>query len=181
MNHFTSALTALAATLALAACGSSKESAKTNYKPVDVPYTVARNYFVNSRVQDIYTPWIADAQTFNGLFGMAATMGRDGQPTPIDFNKQSVIAIIKPETNRRGDIRPVSFRAISPTKLLLTYTYDPRDTLTYTLRPSLIVIYDKRPGTSVEVADVTGKLNESKRNRKKRERKLMEEDVTVEQ
>lgn len=181
MNRITSSLTAIAAALVLTACGSSKETAGEHYKATDVPYTVARNYFVNNRVQDIYTPSITDAATFKSLFGMAATMSKDGQPTPIDFDRQAVIAIVKPETNRKGDIRPVSFRAVSPTKLLLTYTYEPGDTLTYTLRPSLVIVYDKRPGTSVEVADVTDKLKESKRDRRQRERKLMEDDNTVEQ
>ena len=68
----------------LAACGQKK----------DVPFEVAHNYFVRNDVTEPIPAKIASQDEFERYFGMAAFMGKKGQPTPIDFETQFVIAVV---------------------------------------------------------------------------------------
>ena len=66
-------------------------------QPESIPFEVAHNYFVRNDVSSV--PIKIDSQElFERYFGMAAFMGKNGEPTPIDFSKQFVIAIVLPET-----------------------------------------------------------------------------------
>ena len=62
----------------------------------DVPFTEAKNYFVNNTVGEDKngTLKIETQEAFNELFSPATTMGEGGKPTEIDFKKQFVIAVI---------------------------------------------------------------------------------------
>lgn len=66
---------------------------------MNIPYVVMNNYFLKNNVVGISYPLITKQEEFSGLFGMAAVMGKDGAPTSVDFSKESVIAIVLPETN----------------------------------------------------------------------------------
>lgn len=57
-----------------------------------VKYAVARNYFVNRNAAIPQDMKIQSRKDFDRCFGMAATMGKDGKPTEIDFEKSFVIA-----------------------------------------------------------------------------------------
>ena len=70
---------ALAATM-LAACGQKK----------DIPFEQAHNYFVRNDVTEPVPAKIGSQDQFERYFGMAAFMGKKGQPTPIDFNTQYI-------------------------------------------------------------------------------------------
>ena len=70
-----------------------------------VPYKVAEHYFLRNDVDARKVPVkIATQKDFDRYFGMATVMG--GQPTPIDFDRQFVIDIVLPETNRSTTIHP---------------------------------------------------------------------------
>ena len=67
-----------------------------------IPYTLAKNYFVLNTVGDgpLSDPVIDNKARFDSLFGMATSMYENGNPTPIDFNKQFVIALVGKVTNQ---------------------------------------------------------------------------------
>ena len=88
----------LAAALCLAACEHDGHSS-------GVPYKEAAHYFVRNDVDARKVPvQITTQGDFTRYFGMATVMG--GQPTPIDFDRQFVIAIVLPETNHTTTIHP---------------------------------------------------------------------------
>ena len=70
-----------------------------------IKWTEARNYYHVGETRLPETMKITRQQTFDENFGMAAIMSKDGQPTPIDFNKDFVLAKIVPETDRSNRLR----------------------------------------------------------------------------
>lgn len=74
-------------------------------KGEQVGYTVANRYFFNNGAVPPASNKVTDATTFGQLFGMATAMGPDGQPTEIDFDKQFVIPVVLPETNKETTIK----------------------------------------------------------------------------
>lgn len=108
----------------------------------NLPYVIAKGYFVNNTIQNVYNAKITSQKEFEELFGMAATMGKDGMPTKIDFSKQYVIAVVKPKTDRATNIVPISL--IKNNRLVeFTYNVEVGEKQTYTIRPCLILIVDK--------------------------------------
>ena len=70
-----------------------------------LPYKVAEHYFLRNDADGGKVPaLIKTREEFDRHFGMATVMG--GQPTAIDFDRQFVIAIVLPETNRSTTIHP---------------------------------------------------------------------------
>lgn len=109
----------------------------------DVPYTVAQNYFVNGNVEKLDQPIIDTEAEFAKTFGMATTMGEEGKPTPIDWTKQFVIAVVLDAASE--------YVTIEPKKLISTrdglhfrYAVKTGDEIGYSMRPCLIVIVDKK-------------------------------------
>lgn len=91
-------LVILLASLCLAACehGGSGDG---------LPYKEAERYFLRNDVDGRKVPAkITTRSDFDRYFGMVAVMG--GQPTPIDFDRQFVIAVVLPETNHTTAIHP---------------------------------------------------------------------------
>lgn len=62
----------------------------------EIPFEVANRYFLKSNYpeQNLHLLKITDQEQFDSIFGMAPIMGKDGQPTFIDFAKQFVITVI---------------------------------------------------------------------------------------
>lgn len=109
----------------------------------DVPYVVAKNYFVNGNVEKLDQPVIDNEAEFARTFGMATTTGEEGKPTAIDWEKQFVIAIVLDEASE--------YVTIEPKKLVNTegglhfrYTVKTGDEISYSMRPCLIVIVDRK-------------------------------------
>lgn len=70
----------------------------------EVPFAPAHNYYVRNDAPRPVPMKITTQDAFERFFGMAAFMGKNGQPTPIDFEHQFVIAIVLPETNHSTTI-----------------------------------------------------------------------------
>lgn len=68
----------------------------TNAQNKAVPFEIAKQYFVRGDYpsQELHMLKIINEEKFNEIFGMANTMGKDGQPTTIDFSKNFVITLI---------------------------------------------------------------------------------------
>ena len=118
----------------LAACGQKK----------DVPFEVAHNYFVRNDVTEPIPAKIASQDEFERYFGMAAFMGKKGQPTPIDFEIQFVIAVVLPETSHSTELRAESL-SDDGQKLTFTYHVDVADKEnTWTQVPVLLIAVDRQ-------------------------------------
>ena len=84
-------------------------------------------------------PLITKQEEFSGLFGMAALMGKDGAPTSVDFSKESVIAIVLPETNVSTEIIPLRLEKGAALGLRMYYTVKRGEEMMSTMRPILLV------------------------------------------
>jgi len=114
---------------------------KTN-AATSISYTVAENYFLKNTVQEIPNPKVDNQADFEQMFGMATTMGDNGKPTKIDFSKQFVIVVTKPETDVHTELRPVSLIQ-SGNDIVFTYKVEKGAKQSYTMKPLLAVIVEK--------------------------------------
>lgn len=129
----------IALALAVASCGNDSS----------LPYTVAKNYFVRNDVTDVPS-LITSQEQFDKYIGAAAFMGNDGEPTKIDFCKQSVIAVAPAETDKSVELAPVSF-VKGDKNAVFTYSLKEGANMGYTIRPLLLVVFDKTLAEDVEV------------------------------
>ncbi|MFY7652703.1 MAG: hypothetical protein ACOVQE_08355 [Chitinophagaceae bacterium] len=125
---------------------------KQGKKESNIPYTIAKNYFVkNTYVPgSLKNPKIESEAAFNDLFGAAAYMGADGKPTAIDFSKEYVIAVIPNATSNAFTLTPVSLQK-KGVNILLSYSYKEGEKLTYSSQPSLLVVVDKKYAGTVKL------------------------------
>ena len=108
-----------------------------------VPYTTLDNYFVRNDVDcSKQQRLIFDNQRdFEGYFGMAATMG--GLPTEINWNKQYVVALVLPETNRATSVEPVSVKVANDNIMVFSYHVKKGDKMSHKMVPFTAVAVDK--------------------------------------
>lgn len=119
-----------------------------------IAFTVADHYFVNNTVKEFNSHKIADAAEFSQVFGMAAVMGKNGEPTKINFAKQYVIAVVKPETDHVTTLTPVSLVKRGDGKMVFTYRCETGASQSYTMRPCLIVIVDKAHDWDISIREI---------------------------
>lgn len=118
-------------------------SCATQRETTSISYIEGRNYFFLNGAKVPSNPLITSEDEFNSLFGAATTMGRDGQPTDIDFARQAVIAIVLPQTDRQTEIKLGRLVAYKDT-LTLNYKVVTGEKQTYTVRPMAFVVVDKK-------------------------------------
>lgn len=70
-----------------------------------VEYSEAQHYFLRNDVKDYSSRLVTTQKEFDSLFGAAAVMGENGLPTEIDWEKQSVVALMTAPTNVDTDIK----------------------------------------------------------------------------
>ena len=109
-----------------------------------VSFTVLRNYFHNNNAPALSSPLITNKQTFDEQFGMAAFMGKGGQPTPVNFGKSAVLAIVLLETNKAIDIDSVMVTETGKNELTLAYTVHEGAEQSFYIRPLQLMAIDKR-------------------------------------
>ncbi|CAN1488976.1 hypothetical protein MCETHM1_00136 [Flavobacteriaceae bacterium] len=109
-----------------------------------IPYTVAQNYFVKNTVDSIANPKIETEEAFKTYFGFATTMGKNGKPTAVDFAKEFAIALVLPKTDVATTIVPVSLKKGSDDSVVFQYKIELGDKQSYTSRPFLLVVVDKK-------------------------------------
>ncbi|WP_308376607.1 hypothetical protein [Prevotella corporis] len=111
-------------------------------KVVPVDYELAHNYFViNPRLPS--TLKITSQSEFDHYFGLAAVMGKNGEPTPIDFTRQFVITKVLPESNRAVGLTPVNLNR-SDGQLVLSYRVERGKQRQWVSQPFFIIIVDKK-------------------------------------
>lgn len=115
----------------------------------EVPFVEAKNYYLRNDVKSAPPAVITSQTEFDNYFGIAAVMGKNGQPTTIDFSKQNVIAVTVPETDRSTNIVPISLCGNDDGKLVLSYKIVEKEKTSYTMLPVLLLVVDKSFGNNV--------------------------------
>ena len=108
-----------------------------------VPYTVADHYFLKNDVTGEVPSKLSNRADFEKYFGMAAVMGVNGLPSPIDFDNQYVIAVTLPQTNTNTEISPVSLTRGKDHKVVFKYKVELGDDMSYSINPILVIIVYK--------------------------------------
>lgn len=111
----------------------------------EVPYVLAQHYFVKNTVaEDKNGAFKIESQAaFDELFAAATSMGNNGMPTIIDFNKQFVIAIISPSSDLAPQIDQISLKKLAD-GLHLNYKETLGEKQSFTMRPVALLIVDKQ-------------------------------------
>lgn len=121
-------------------------TAAFSQKKAEVSFKTANRYFVKNNVKSdkIQTLKIADQANFHGIFGMATVMGKNGRPTPIDFNKEFVLAVIGNETNMDTKLTPISLKK-DHSKLIFEYEIKTvGGQRSFTIVPCLLILVDNK-------------------------------------
>lgn len=146
-TQITLIILALLALLAVVSC----RSAQNLPAATRVDYTVAQNYFVRNDVQRFGTMQISTQEQLDSTFGIAAYMGQGGQPTPVDFSRQMVLAVTCKPVDRQVRLEAVGLAMDASRVLTLSYRMEVSGgKLSYTSTPCLLVVTGKRPYTAVK-------------------------------
>lgn len=125
----------------MSACNTSQQ---TEISARKVSFTSGKNYFSIDDVNAERFFVITTQEEFEKHFNPAATMGKDGEPTQIDFNKSFVIGKILPVTNRPTDIKPLRLEVKDGKTLVLTSKKKVGKETNYSMRPTYFIIVDKQ-------------------------------------
>lgn len=106
--------------------------------PVDVPYSELDHYFFKNGQAVPDNPKIDTEEAFASLFGMAPVMGEGGKPTPVDFGKEFVIAVVYPVTEFHTELDPESLR-LENGELVFTCEETVGEKQSWSLQPVLLV------------------------------------------
>ncbi len=112
-------------------------------RPTAVPFTKAENYFIKNCAKLPDNHKITDKETFDSVFGMATTMGENGKPTEIDFDKSFVIAVETGPVQKETTLIPEYLINHHDGQLVFHYAIKQGEDISYTIRPVLIIIVDK--------------------------------------
>ena len=123
----------IAALLSLASCN----------QVSDIPFEEVKNYFFRNNAEIPESPIIDSAEQFEELFGAAAFMGKDGQPTPVDFDREFVIAVVYPVVDFSVELAPESLR-LEDGELVFTYLETTGEQQSWTMQPVLLVKADRK-------------------------------------
>jgi hypothetical protein len=125
-------------------CVKMEDGKITEYKPYRPAYTLAKNYFKrNDDVNDVLPVKITSEEELLEYFGYATVMGRDGEPTKIDFDKSFVIPIILPDTDRETEIKVKGLYHLNPQELTVAFSaIRGEEPMSYTISPFLLLVVD---------------------------------------
>lgn len=142
---------AMSATL-FASCNSNKSNNESDKQitpatnsikaATDIPYIVAQHYFIKNTVENkLLTLKITSKDEFNKYFGMAATMGKNGTPTIIDFSHQYVLAVAGSNTDKETTISPVSL-VQKDGAITFSYKWEEGKKQSFDIRPVLLIVVE---------------------------------------
>lgn len=134
--------------------GKNKVQTEVISNSTDIPYTVAKRYFQNNQVKQLPSPQITTKEDFDKLFGAAAVMGANGTPTAIDFSKEYVIAVSKPETDFSTTLDPVSLERDEKGNIVFTYKVIKGEKQSYSITPCLLIIVDKKQKGKIRLNEI---------------------------
>lgn len=129
------------ASLLFVSCATNKTSTVGSKS---VGFEQVKNYFSLSNEKQPVLTKITSRAEFEKLFGPAAFMGKDGEPTKVDFKKYFLVAYILPETNRKTDISAQGFAAKDGKTLVVKYKLEEGGEQSYTTKPFFLVLVDRK-------------------------------------
>lgn len=109
-----------------------------------VPYKIGKNYFINNRIDGKVPTKITRQQDFEKYFGLASFMGKDGEPTPVDFSKEFILIKDCGESYYPIDIQT---KSLKKQKGILVWEYEIWTAKTeqgFITRPFQMIIVDKK-------------------------------------
>lgn len=109
-----------------------------------VSYTRGANYFVNIDYTETGLKKFLTREEFCRCFGEAAVMGRNGQPTSIDFTKSFVVARILAPTDLSTEITPAGITRGSDGTLTVRSIIKSGGKRSYTVRPFYMLILPRK-------------------------------------
>lgn len=115
-------------------------SRQTATNKSNISYKIANNYFVNNDIKQLPPTKITNNEEFEKYFGAAAFMGKNGQPTEIDFEKEYVICVVKPETEYSTTLSPLSLRRDAKGNIIFAYKAEIGQRQTYSIVPCLLIV-----------------------------------------
>lgn len=119
-----------------------------------IPYIVANRYFLKNGVETLPPQKITNQKNFDSYFGTAAVMGENGNPTDINFSTQYVISLTRPETDIETRLVPKSLETNQKGEIVLCYQEIQGQKRTYTTKPLLLIIVDKKYDGNVVLSKV---------------------------
>ena len=127
------------------ACAQCNPIKKVEAQAYPINYTELQNYFVQTNIvptKKVQKIIIDNEQHFKSVLGAAAVMGRNGQPTPVNFKTQYVLAIVLPETDRETQVIPAEISQTGNT-VIVNYRVKKGKKMSYTMVPFTAVAIDK--------------------------------------
>ena len=141
--------------LAVMAMAAMLSSCAVNLGGVTANYYRMNNYYVNNHLSSgTHKLVIHNQHDFESVFGEAAVMGRNGQPTRVDFSRQFVVALILPETNRQTSVEVALVRRLGD-RLYFSYIIEQGHATSYTMRPYTAIVVDRMEPSDVVFQQVT--------------------------
>lgn len=120
-----------------------------NQSVIPVTYQLANNYFIKNNVTGLVPRHIRSSAEFTRYFGMAATMGKNGKPTPIDFAVQDVIVYDVGIVQKQLEITPLTLNHAQD-KLILDVRIHSGARQSYQMHPFILLIVPKNLPDKVE-------------------------------
>ncbi|MDR6487132.1 hypothetical protein J2799_001617 [Chryseobacterium vietnamense] len=119
-------------------------SCTVNTPQKNISYKQAKKYFVKNAYdnKDLTEKIITSQDEFERVFGAATTMGINGKPTPIDFSKENVLALIYPKTSLEVKIIPISLQE-NEQNIVYSYKVIEGPQHSFTTIPNTIIIIQK--------------------------------------
>ncbi len=115
------------AMIVMASCSTNNDAVK---------FTEVHNYFYrNDAPVGEHLLKLTSQEEFDRYFGAAAFMGKDGEPTKIDFSQEFVIAKVLSETNLGTEISNITLKKDNDGHLNLDYKTKNKESQSYTIRP----------------------------------------------
>jgi len=154
----------LLATLTLTGCSTSKKTDAIDKTSVmqgeKIKFELVKNYFFRNDAEIPTSPLVTSQEQFDSLFGAAAFMGKDGMPTKVDFDKQSVIAVVKPSSTTSLSLSPLHVYK-NGNDVIFTYKNAVGGDQGFYTQPILLIVVDKS-----DVDGCTVSLQEERSNKK---------------
>ena len=126
--------------------------------PRQIPFKTGNNYFAKkSATTDRQLLIIGTRNQCDSLLGAAAVMGRGGQPTDIDFSKQTIIGIVMPDTDQPTEITPTSLTQTSADTVTVAFSTTRHEPSSYTMRPFAMIVVQKKDidGKTITLQETT--------------------------
>lgn len=162
MNNNLKTLIALTCAVIFAACAGNptteNKQAVSSTEPSalqTIPFTPAKNYFVNNNVSTNGLCVVNSSNDLSALLGMATVMGPNGKPTLFNPETQTLLAYILPETDTATNIEPVRVEIVDSNTLQLCCRITRGDSaMSYRIRPFSAVIIEKQKQQNVRFLQV---------------------------